>query len=1118
MASKALSGIGQPVAIILYDERLDVWAPGAHTGTFRGNQVAFAAGAEAVRIVRRDDVLGNVRARAAQIAAPPRRAAHAPVGARRPRPRASCGGSSWPIRSTAARPVRWPSGCRRAAWQRVDRGARRPGRLRRADAAAAQRRRRGRRHRRCTILLDAVERCAPSPCSAAAPVTAMGASGPATTMVVWKFGGTSVADPARLRAVAERLIAAQRAGHRVVAVLSAMGARPTSSSPSPGQCRRGRALRELDALLAVGEAVSCALAAMAVDELGSHAVSFTGVQAGIFTDDRHGNARLREIRPLRVLEELDTGAIVLVTGFQGISPCGDVTTLGRGGSDASAVALAAALGLRECQIFTDVDGVFTADPRVVPEARKLPAIGWAEMLHLAAAGAAVLQPRAVELAIAHDIDIHVRSSFTGAPGTWIMEEASMFETDDVVGVAHRDRESCYAVRGLSPAAISAALAERGSAVGTVVRHGAEVLFTAPGLGRDRGRRRARTYGRRGRGPGRVRHRDRGGPRARPQARRRGPRAARPGARRDRPAPGHQHARRRVLPRSRLRGSAPRSGCCTTCSPWRAPPSMQWPSRATSRGSRAGRSDDSTPRHRGVSSVDLRVSHTGPRSGRALRRQPPSRICVERDGGEPAAVLRGSLRPDAGRVAVEVGPVHLTYTALDRRANQLAHLLRERGVATESPVGILLGRSEETYVALLGVMKAGAAYVPLDPSFPPDRLAFIAEDSGFRTLVTTTTFRDATRELPGAVLELDDATADLARQPTRRPDVDIDPEGVCYVIYTSGSTGKPKGVAISHASIVNFLRVATPIYGVTADDRVYQGMSISFDFHLEEMWPAWVAGATLVAGPTDARRFGRELTDFLVRNRVTVFCAVPTLLTTIDGDPGTVRCLLVSGEPMPADLVRRWSRPGRRILNCYGPTETTVSSSCCELLPDRPVTLGRPFPTYTFYVLDENLRQVPDGEVGEICIGGPGTGLGYLNLKELTAERFIPNPVDADRAAVPRIYRTGDLGRSTPSGEYEYLGRIDTQVKIRGYRIELGEIEQVIREDDAVENAVVTHGRAGRCCRTSSGTSRCAACSPRSRRRRCVSACTRRCGAGCRRTWFRRSSRSSTPSRCSPRTR
>ena len=163
-------------------------------------------------------------------------------------------------------------------------------------------------------------------------------------------------------------------------------------------------------------------------------------------------------------------------------------------------------------------------------------------------------------------------------------------------------------------------------------------------------------------------------------------------------------------------------------------------------------------------------------------------------------------------------------------------------------------------------------------------------------------------------------ADLAVQPTRRPGIDIDPSSLCYVIYTSGSTGKPKGVAISHASIVNFLRVATPIYGVTSEDRVYQGMSISFDFHLEEMWPGWVAGAALVAS-TDSRRFGQGLTEFLAENEVTVFCSVPTLLTTIESDPQTVRCLLVSGEPMPEDLVRRWSRPGRRILNCYGPTET-----------------------------------------------------------------------------------------------------------------------------------------------------------------------------------------------------
>ncbi len=297
-------------------------------------------------------------------------------------------------------------------------------------------------------------------------------------------------------------------------------------------------------------------------------------------------------------------------------------------------------------------------------------------------------------------------------------------------------------------------------------------------------------------------------------------------------------------------------------------------------------------------------------------------------------------------------------------------------------------------------------------------------------------------------------ADLALQPTRRPGIDIDPSSLCYVIYTSGSTGKPKGVAISHASIINFLRVATPIYGVASEDRVYQGMSISFDFHLEEMWPAWAAGAALVAGPTDSRRFGQGLVEFLAENEVTVFCSVPTLLTTIESDPQTVRCLLVSGEPMPEDLVRRWSRPGRRILNCYGPTETTVSSSCAELRPGRPVTLGVPFPTYEFYVFDDQLRPVAPGETGEICIGGPGVAVGYLNRPELTAERFVPNPVAADRARVPRIYRTGDLGRRTPEGEFEYLGRIDTQVKVRGYRIELGEIEQLIREDPAVENAVV----------------------------------------------------------------
>jgi non-ribosomal peptide synthetase-like protein len=413
------------------------------------------------------------------------------------------------------------------------------------------------------------------------------------------------------------------------------------------------------------------------------------------------------------------------------------------------------------------------------------------------------------------------------------------------------------------------------------------------------------------------------------------------------------------------------------------------------------------------------------------------------------------------VAVVAGSSEITYAELDRRANQVTHLLRKRGIAAGARVGILLGRSEDTYAALLGVLKAGAAYVPLDLSFPVDRLAYIAEDAGLCEIITTSASRDVTRNLQCPVLELDEARADLTAQSAHRPDIDIDPSSLCYVIYTSGSTGKPKGVAISHASIVNFLRVATPIYGVTSEDRVYQGMSISFDFHLEEMWPAWVAGATLIAGPTGSSRFGEELTAFLTANRVTVFCSVPTLLTTMESDPETVRCLLVSGEPMPGDLVDKWWRPHRRILNCYGPTETTVSSSCAELRPGRPVTLGAPFPSYQFYIFDDQQRPVGPGQTGEICIGGPGVAVGYLNRPELTAERFVPNPVVADRATVPRIYRTGDLGRRTPDGEFEYLGRIDTQVKVRGYRIELGEIEQILREDPEVENAaVITAGQDG----------------------------------------------------------
>ena len=312
-------------------------------------------------------------------------------------------------------------------------------------------------------------------------VPAVDHAAPSPGLVVMKFGGSSVADTEKLRAVARRCAAAREAGNRVVAVLSAMGdttdellrlAHEMAPLPDP---------RELDMLVSVGERISCSLAAMALIDLGHRATSLTGSQAGIVTDSTHTKAKIVEVRARRIHEALDRDEIVLVAGFQGISVDSfDVTTLGRGGSDTTAVALAAALGADYCEIYTDVRGVFSADPRLVPNARKLDLLTFEEMLEMASSGARVMATRSIEVARSHNVKLHVRSTFEGDEGTWIREEdEAMLEKALISGVVHQREETVYRVDGVAPARLFAALAERAVNVDTIVQTGREIVFSAP---------------------------------------------------------------------------------------------------------------------------------------------------------------------------------------------------------------------------------------------------------------------------------------------------------------------------------------------------------------------------------------------------------------------------------------------------------------------------------------------------------------------------------------------------------------------------------------------------------------------------------------------------------------
>ncbi|MFY9635861.1 MAG: Pls/PosA family non-ribosomal peptide synthetase, partial [Cellulosimicrobium cellulans] len=411
-----------------------------------------------------------------------------------------------------------------------------------------------------------------------------------------------------------------------------------------------------------------------------------------------------------------------------------------------------------------------------------------------------------------------------------------------------------------------------------------------------------------------------------------------------------------------------------------------------------------------------------------------------------------------QLAVDAGDTVLSYLELDGRANQLARHLLECGARPGDRIALLFDEPWRAYVAMLAVLKIHAAYVPLDPGFPPDRLKYIVEDADVAMVLSLSHLKDLVPEVAAQTVCLDHVQAHVdAEDPARmdRADMGGTADELAYIIYTSGSTGRPKGVAVEHASICNFVRVASAIYGIESTDRVYQGMTIAFDFSVEEIWVSWMAGATLVPKPGGPSLLGAELAEYLQEKHISALCCVPTLLATLDEDLPGLKFLLLSGEACPKDLVSRWHRPGRRFLNVYGPTEATVTATWSLLDPDRPVSLGVPLPTYTAVILDpDGTRALPPGEPGEIGLAGVGLARGYVNRPDLTEQAFIPDFLGIGNNPSGRIYRTGDLGRINADGEIEYFGRIDTQVKIRGYRIELTEIESFLLQLPGIAQGVV----------------------------------------------------------------
>ena len=400
------------------------------------------------------------------------------------------------------------------------------------------------------------------------------------------------------------------------------------------------------------------------------------------------------------------------------------------------------------------------------------------------------------------------------------------------------------------------------------------------------------------------------------------------------------------------------------------------------------------------------------------------------------------------VALGCGDCSWTYRELDEAANRLAHLLAGQGAGPGQCVALLLERSAQAVIAILAVLKTGAAYLPIDPAHPPARIKFMTEDAAPIAAITTAGLADRLDGCDLVVIDVNDPAVDT--QPSTALPAPA-PDDIAHIIYTSGTTGVPKGVAVTHHNVTRLFD-SLDVGVELAPGQVWtQCHSYAFDFSVWEIWGALLHGGRLVVVPESVARSPDDFHALLVAERVSVLSQTPSAVAALSPQGLDSAALMVAGEACPAEVVDRWA-PGRVMINGYGPTETTVYATIsAPLTAAAGVPIGAPVPGAALFVLDGWLRPVPAGVVGELYVAGRGVGVGYVRRAGLTASRFVACPFGGPGA---RMYRTGDLVRWGPDGQLQYLGRADEQVKIRGYRIELGEVQAALAGLDGVEQAVV----------------------------------------------------------------